>query len=137
MTQCRANVVDRDLDAVIGDDVGEQLRRLGLARIGADDVVGVGRLRPALAGAVDAEGFALDLGADSAREDIGEDEGGGRMAVRRREAAGAVIHLNDSESLARDIGRLLAEDLLLSHSFADRSRAARRGRSEGEPRHDD
>src|SRR5262249_20885459 len=66
----RSLVVDRGLDAVIGD----QPRRLGFARIGADDMVGVGRLDPALAGAVDAEGLALDLGADSAREDIGEDE---------------------------------------------------------------
>jgi hypothetical protein len=59
------------------------------------------------------------------------------MAVRCREAAGAVIHLDDSESLAPDIGQLLAEDLLLSRPFADRGRAAGRGRSEGEPRRDD
>ena len=57
-------VVDRGLGAVIRDDVGHQSRRLGLARIGADDVVGVGRLGPALACAVDAEGLALDLGAE-------------------------------------------------------------------------
>src|SRR5262245_27060995 len=83
------------LDAVIGDDLGHQPRRFGLARVGADDVVGVGRLDPALAGAVDAERLALDLGADSAREDIREDEAVGGMAVRRREAAGAVVHLDD------------------------------------------
>jgi len=59
------------------------------------------------------------------------------MAVRRREAAGAVIHLDDSESLARDIGQLLGENLLLSRPFAGRGRAARRVRSEGEPRRDD
>ena len=61
----RSLVEDRGLGAVIGDDVGDQPRRLGLARIGADEVVGIGRLGPALAGAVDAEGLALDLGADS------------------------------------------------------------------------
>jgi len=55
----RSPVVDRGLGAVIGDDVGDQPRRLGLARIGADDVVGVGRLGPGLAGVVDAEGLAL------------------------------------------------------------------------------
>ena len=86
----RSLVVDGGLGAVIGDDVGDQPRRLGLARIGADDVVSIGRLGPALANAIDAEGLALDLRADSAREDIGEDEAGGGMAVRRREAAGAV-----------------------------------------------
>src|SRR5262249_50702301 len=69
----RSLVVDRGLGAVSGDDPGDQPRRLGLARIGADEVVGVGRLDPALSGAVDAEGLALDLGADSARDDIGED----------------------------------------------------------------
>src|SRR5262245_5504185 len=62
----RSLVVDRGLDAVIGDDVGHQPRRLGLARIGADDVVGVGRLGPSLTGAVLADGFALELGADRA-----------------------------------------------------------------------
>ena len=46
------------------------------------------------------------------------------MAVRYREAAGAVIHLDDSEKLARDIGQLLAEDLLLSSPFADRGGGA-------------
>src|SRR5215831_9964681 len=80
----RSLVVDGGLGAVIGDDVGNQPRRLGLARIGADDVVSVGRLGPGLAGAVDAEGLALDLGADGTREDIREDEAGGGMAVRRR-----------------------------------------------------
>ena len=55
------------------------------------------------------------------------------MAVRRREAAGPVIHLDDSESLARDIGQLLAEKRLRGRPFADRGRAARRGRAEGEP----
>src|SRR5262245_45996163 len=133
----RSFVVDRGRDAVIGDDVGDQPRRLGLARVGADDVVGVGRLGPVLAGAVDAEGLALDLGVDRAREDIREDEAGGGMAVRRREAAGAVFHLDDGESLARDIGQLLAEDLLHSRPFTGRGRAARRGRSEDEPRRDD
>ena len=133
----RSLVVDRGLGAVIGDDPGDQPRRLGLARIGAHEVVGIGRLGPALAGAVDAEGLALDLGADSAREDIREDEAGGGMAMRCRESAGAVIHLDDSKSLARDIGQLLAEDLLLSRPFADRGRAAPRRRCEGEPRRDD
>ena len=66
----RSLVVDRGLGAVIGDDPGDQPRRLGLARIGADEVVGIGRLGPALAGAIGAEGLALDLGVDSAREDI-------------------------------------------------------------------
>ena len=55
------------------------------------------------------------------------------MAVRRREAAGAVIHLDDSESLARDIGQLLAEDLLLSRPFADRGRAAGRAAARANP----
>jgi hypothetical protein len=32
------------------------------------------------------------------------------MAVRHREATGAVIHLDNSESLARDIGQLPAEN---------------------------
>ena len=59
------------------------------------------------------------------------------MAVRRREAAGAVVHLDDSEGLARDIGQLLAEDLLHGLPFAGRGRLARRVRSEGEPRRDD
>src|SRR5215472_3865010 len=133
----RSLVVDRGLGAVIRDDVGDQLRRLGLARIGADEVVGVGRLGPALAGAVDAEGLALDLGADATGEDIREDEAGGGMAVRRREAARAVIHLDDGESLARNIGQLLAEDLLHSRPFTGRGRAAWGGRSEDEPRRDD
>src|SRR5215469_8108240 len=35
----RSLVVDRGLGAVIRDDVGDQPRRLGLARIGADEVV--------------------------------------------------------------------------------------------------
>ena len=70
----RSLVVDRRLGAVIGDDPGDQPRRLGLARIGAHEVMGIWRLGPALAGAVDAEGLVLDLGADSAREDIREDE---------------------------------------------------------------
>src|SRR5215470_5873262 len=78
----RSLVIDRGLSAVIGDDVGDQPRRLGLARIGADDVVGVRRLGPGLAGAVDAEGLALHLGADGAREHIREDEAGGGTAVR-------------------------------------------------------
>src|SRR5262249_36715181 len=125
----RSLVVDRDQGAVIGDDGAEQERRLGLARVGADDVVGVGRLGPALAGAVDAEGFALDLGADGARDDIREDEAGGGMAVRRREAARAVVHLDDREGLARDIGQLLAEDLLHGLPFAGRGRLTRRVRS--------
>src|SRR5262245_34987053 len=59
------------------------------------------------------------------------------MAVRRREAAGAVVHLDDSEGLGRDIGQLLAEDLLHGLPFAGRGRLARRLRSEGEPRRDD
>src|SRR5262245_66669655 len=91
----------------------------------------------ALGGSVDAEGLALDLGADGAREDIREDEAGGRMAVRRREAAGAVVHLDDREGLARDIGQLLAEDLLHALPFAGRGRLARRLRGEDEPRRDD
>src|SRR5215475_49185 len=132
----RSVVVDRGLGPVISDDVGDQPRRLGLARIGADDVMGVGRLGPALAGGVDPEGLALDLGADRAREDIREDEAGGGMAVRRRETAGAVVHLDDSEGLARDIGQLLAEDLLHGLPFAGRG-LARRVRSEGESRRDD
>src|SRR5262249_48346360 len=90
-------VVDRGLDGVIGDDGGDQPRRFGLARIGADDVMGVGPLGPGLAGAVDAEGLSLDLGADGARDDIREDEAGGGMAVRRREAAGALVDLDDSD----------------------------------------
>src|SRR5262245_825040 len=45
-------VIDRGLYAVVGDDVGHQPRRLSVARIGADDVVGVGRLGPALADAI-------------------------------------------------------------------------------------
>src|SRR5215470_18350194 len=92
---------------------------------------------PGLAGAVDAEGLALDLGADGAQDDIREDEAGGGMAVRRGEAAGAVVDLDDSDGLARDIGQLLAEELLLGRPFAGRGRLARRVRSEGEPRHDD
>src|SRR5262249_56049457 len=48
----RSLVVDRGRDAVIGDDVGDQPRRLGLARIGADDVVGLGPLGPELPGPV-------------------------------------------------------------------------------------
>jgi hypothetical protein len=132
----RSLVEDRGLGAVIGNDVGDQPRRLGLARIGADEVVGVGRLGSALASAVDAEGPTLDLGADSARDDKSEDEAGGGMAVRRREAAGPVIHLDDSQSLARDIGQLLAEKRLHGRAFAGRGRATRRGRSEGEPRRD-
>jgi hypothetical protein len=55
-------------------------------------------------------GSFLDLGADSAREDVREDEAGGGMAVRHRETTGAVIHLDNSESLARDIGQLPAEN---------------------------
>src|SRR5262245_45605339 len=66
----RSLVVDGGFDAVIGDDIGDQPRRLGLARIGANDVVGVGRLGPGLASAVDADGLALDLGPDGTREDI-------------------------------------------------------------------
>jgi len=91
--------------------------------------VGVGRLGPGLTGAVDAERLALDLGADGAREDIREDEAGGGMVVRRGEAAGTVIHLDDGKSLARDIVQLLTEDLLLSRPFAARSGTARRGRT--------
>src|SRR4029450_7921887 len=48
----RSLVVDRGLGAVIGDDVGDQPRRLGLARLGADEGVSVRRLRPAPAGGV-------------------------------------------------------------------------------------
>ena len=47
----RSLVVDRGLGAVIRDDVGDQPRRLGLARIGADEVVALGgsvQLWPAL-----------------------------------------------------------------------------------------
>src|SRR5262245_24115257 len=121
---CRATsrslVVDRGLDAVIGDDVGHQPRRLRRARIGADDVVGVGRLGPRLTSAVFAERLALNLGANGAREDIREDEAGGGMAVRYRKAARAVIHLDDSESLAREIGQLPAENLPVTRSFAGR-----------------
>src|SRR5262249_14143192 len=82
----RSLVVDRGLDAVIGDDVGDQPCRFGLARIGTDGVVGVWPLGPGLAGAVDAEGLALDLGADGAQDDIREDEAGGGMGVTRRRA---------------------------------------------------
>src|SRR5262245_3215330 len=71
LINCRATsrslVIDRGLRAVVGDDVGHQPRRLGLARVGADDVVGVGRLGPSLTGAVLTEGLTLDLGADGAR----------------------------------------------------------------------
>src|SRR5262245_7522983 len=120
----RSLVVDRGLDAVIGDDVSHQARRLRLAGIGADDVVGVGQLGPSLTSAVFAERLALDLGANGTREDIREDEARGGMAVRHREAARAVIHLDDSESLARDIRHLPAENLLLTRAFAGRGRTA-------------
>jgi hypothetical protein len=53
----RSLVEDPGLGAVTGDDVGDQPRWPGLARIGADAVVGVGRLGPALAGMVDADGL--------------------------------------------------------------------------------
>ena len=59
------------------------------------------------------------------------------MAVRRREAAGAVVDLDDRDGLARDIGQLLAEELLLGRPFAGRGRLARRLRGEDEPRRDD
>ena len=55
----RLLVVEGGLVTVIGDDVGDQLRRLCLARIGADDVVSIGRLGPALTHTIDAEGLAL------------------------------------------------------------------------------
>src|SRR5262249_25942487 len=55
---------------------------------------------------------------------------------RRREPTGAVIHLDDSESLARDVGQLLAEEWLHDRPFADGGRSAQRGHCEGEPRRD-
>ena len=57
--------------------------------------------------------------------------------MRRGDAAGVVVHLDDREGFSRDIGPLLGEDLLLGRPFTGRGRLARRVRSEGEPRLND
>ena len=60
-------VVDGGLGAVIRDHVGQQPRRLGLARIGTDEWWEFGGSGPRLTSAVLADAQALDLRADGAR----------------------------------------------------------------------
>src|SRR5690348_11037053 len=68
------SVVDRGLDAVVGDDIGDQPCRPGLARIGADEVVG------GLRGWRGRGGGGLLLG--------GLDGGGGEAAAGRERGVG-------------------------------------------------
>src|SRR5262245_8314374 len=84
----------------IDDEYGEQPRRLGLTGIGAHSMMGAGVFKPRLAGAIDAGRLVIDLAADLAREHVGVDEGGARVAVRRRGLARRVFDDQADQALA-------------------------------------
>src|SRR5436305_1544258 len=101
-----------ELRAVVGDEDREKARRLGGARVLADEMRAAGRLEEALARLVDARrttGRAV-LRADRAREHVGEDAAG--MPVAARLAARRVADDDRGHALARDVGQLLSGDPL-------------------------
>ena len=97
------------LVAGIHDKDGEQLRRLGFARVAADLMARARRFGPALARLVDAGLAVIDLRFDLARKDVGENEGGFRMGVRRRRGARRIIDFDGDERFSRNVGDRLIE----------------------------
>ena len=85
------------------DEHGEEPRRLGAARVFAHPMMGAGFLEPRLAGTVDADGLAVDLAPDLAREDIGVDERRAGMTMRGRARPGRVVDDVGDQALPRQV----------------------------------
>src|SRR5919109_1495184 len=92
---------DRQLRLVrIHHEHREELGRLRLAGIGADGVAVAGQLGEALTGLVGRHRSVVDLTADRSLEHGRVDEGGFRMRVTGRVAAGAVFDEHALDALA-------------------------------------
>src|SRR3546814_8033865 len=69
----------------------------------------VRRFKPALAGLVDPDLAVIHLRLDLTREDIGVDEGGFRMRMRRGSGARRIVDFHNDERLAGNVRDRLIE----------------------------
>ena len=106
---CRLKVTSRSVSAVSTTKMASRLGRLGGARVLADGMIRVGRLRPALARAEHLRLAVIHLASDRAREDVAGDEGGARVVMRPRCAAGWIFDDKADKALAGNVRYRLLE----------------------------
>src|SRR4051812_22290457 len=93
----------------VDDEDGEQTGRFCGARVLADGMIRVGRLRPALAGAKHLRLAVIHLASDRAREYVAGDEGGTWVVMRLRCATGRIVDDKADKALAGNVRYRLLE----------------------------